>query len=604
MSEHAVSTSRRAWLTGSKGTAAPRVASAPLSAWTDLGPNDRAPPQAPNGLGLRNAALEARPRESEPSVDLRVPQPPFAVNVLGKMGFGPRPGDIEAFNALGSTDGARLQAYVEQQLAPSSLPDPVVDAALANPALTTLTKSLTALWTDHHLGDPPYLTRVKPMRDLECATLIRALHSRRQLQEVLADFWHNHFNVYGWEFVVAPVVVHYDRDVIRPHLFGNFRAMLEAVARSTAMMYYLDNVENTAAGPNENWARELLELHTLGAEHYYGVIAPDQVPRDPDGIPVGYVDNDVYEATRCFTGWSIRNGHWQFPSENDGTFVFRDTWHDRFSKYFLGLFLPANQGISDGQRVMDRLAAHPGTARHIARKLCRRLVGDNPSQSLVDQVANVFRTHWQAPDQLTRVYRTILLSAEFAQTWSGKVRRPVEQLVAGLRALGTSWYPVPPADWTWTVSQALLYTLQVAGQRPHNWAPPNGFPDRQSAWLGSGSLAMSWKLMAWLPNLREQFSTGNWLADVVTLTQNALPAAQRSATQIVDWWLARLYGYAGDAGRRQVYIDFLRQNASPTEALDLGTDAWNGSDLKRHYTQSRLRTTVAMMLCAPEFLRR
>jgi len=188
------------------------------------------------------------------------------------------------------------------------------------------------------------------------------------------------------------------------------------------MLYYLDNYTNSVSGPNENWARELFELHTMGAENYLGVLQQEDVPTDPEGRPIGYVDADVFESTRCFTGWSVANG--QSGAANNGTFLYRPGWHDRFQKHVLKVLLPADQPDQvDGRTVLDTLANHPGVARYVSGRLCRRLIGDNPSQATIDAVAAVFFAQRAAPDQLKQVVRAILLSDEFRTIVTGQRRR-------------------------------------------------------------------------------------------------------------------------------------------------------------------------------------
>src|SRR5262249_35482846 len=153
----------------------------------------------------------------------------------------------------------------------------------------------------------------QPLRDVRDAAFIRAVYSQRQLNEVLADFWHNHFSVYAWDYSFASSTwASYDRDVIRGHMLGNFRQMLEAVATSPAMLYYLNNYVNQVAGTNENYGRELFELHTMGTENYAGVVDPFSVPKI-GGTATQYCDNDVYETARCFTGWRVNDGSWDTP---------------------------------------------------------------------------------------------------------------------------------------------------------------------------------------------------------------------------------------------------------------------------------------------------
>ena len=267
--------------------------------------------------------------QSNPSL-LTMARPPFAVQALNNLSYGATATTIAEFNALGSTDRQRLANYVDWQLNWDAIDDSAVTNRLTAAGYTTLNKSLAQLWADHVVTDPEYSIRIRPANEVQRAAFVRAVYSRRQLREVLVNFWHDHFNVTASDFSAGPVYVHYDRDVIRANAKGNFRTMLEAVAQSTAMLYYLDNISNSRSGPNENFARELLELHTFGAENYLGFMDPFQVPPCPEdpAYPIGYTDIDVYETSAAFTGWSAKNGHWQFPTENDGTFVYRQSWHD------------------------------------------------------------------------------------------------------------------------------------------------------------------------------------------------------------------------------------------------------------------------------------
>ncbi|MEO7795747.1 MAG: DUF1800 domain-containing protein, partial [Thermoanaerobaculia bacterium] len=373
--------------------------------------------------------------------------PGIALVALNRMGFGPRPGDVAAFNALGIDDDTRLAAYVQQQLNPD--PNQANDTeyhqrrtglnGYPDPGFTTLAKSLTQLWQDHEVAN---VQSNRPVEETRLNTFLRMVYSKWQLREILADFWLNHFNVYGFENITQETFVHYDRDVIRANIFGNFRAMAESVTRSTSMLYYLDNYTNTRNGPNENWARELFELMTLGAENYFGVGAqavvpqwgvgvvwPAGTPSAGEPIPAGYVDNDVYETARAFTGWGV--------SGTLGTFLYTASSHDNFQKAVLSLGqvnVPPNQADEkDGEDVLNMLAAHPGTGRHLARKLCRRLISDDPPQSLVETIGDLFTSLWQAPDQLKQVYEAILLSPEFKSIWGEKIKRPVEFSVSAMR---------------------------------------------------------------------------------------------------------------------------------------------------------------------------
>ena len=402
--------------------------------------------------------IAAAPRPAENEAPQGSP-PPLSVIALNRMGFGPRPGDLAAFDALGVDDDERLSTYVAQQLNPGG--NPAVDdveywqrrnglAGHPNPGLVTLGLTLQQLWQSYELNNPPPPAGSgsnRPVDEVRLDTYARMLYSRWQLREVLADFWHNHFNVYGFENYTQETFVHWNRDVIRAHIFGNFRDFLEAVAKSTTMLYYLDNYTNTVDGPNENWARELFELHTLGAENYVGVGAQAGVPNWPGDplwpagtpgagspIPLGYVDDDVYEVGRCFTGWS-RDGA-------TGLFEYDSGDHDNFQKAVLSqgfVNIPQGGEDQDGYLVLDMLAAHPGTGRHVARKLCRRLISDEPPEPLVESVGALFTAQWQAPDQLKQVYQAILLSPEFRTTWGGKIKRPVDYTLSLMRAGNANW---------------------------------------------------------------------------------------------------------------------------------------------------------------------
>jgi uncharacterized protein (DUF1800 family) len=519
---------------------------------------------------------EAAPLAHEP-----LAPPSLAGVVLSRAGFGPWPGDIAAFNALGATDDQRLQAWVDAQLDPSAIADADCDWRLANSGFTTLAKTLPQLWAEHHVANPPWDTRVRPFVETQRATLIRAVYSRRQLKEVLADFWHNHFNVLGNDFIGGPVWVHYDRDVIRANMFGNFRVMLEAVATSTAMMYYLDNYTSSVAGPNENFARELFELHTLGAENYLGVMRQDDVPVDAEGRPVGYVDADVFEATRCFTGWSVANGSSGAP--NVGVFFYRPNWHDRFQKRVLRVFIPQDQAeMMDGRQVLDALAYHPGTARHVCRKLCRRLISDTPSQATVDAAAAVFYTYRQAPDQLTRVVRSILMSAEFRSTWGAKVKRPFELIASAMRVTGAQF----PFSMTSSDMSTFRWLFDNAGQELFGRRSPDGYPDKQTTWTAPNPRVGGWRLITWL------FDEGTGGVPYVDISGQT-PANVRSSNQLVDFWTDRVYGRALSAADRNTLVQFMAQGLDPNLAL-----SWTTS------VQNRVRAMVVLLLWSPEFLYR
>jgi uncharacterized protein (DUF1800 family) len=562
--------------------------------------------------------------------------PPLAVRVLNKAAYGPRPGDIAAFNALGANDDARMIAWVDRQLDPDAITDSACDARIAAAAYSTIAMTVPQLWATHVRGSTAaggpaaWPRRYYPAEEAYCIKLIRAVYSERQLYEVMVDFWHSHFNVMGWDFGIAPVFMQYDRDVMRGtrpvaggkrYALGNFRALLEEVAKSPAMLMYLDNKSSTRAGFNENFARELCELHTLGAENYYPGNDPIVVPdADDDDIPDGYCDNDVYEAARALTGWTISDAHWEFPDlpEYDtGEFRYYPGWHDPAAKYFIGTFMVANQAaMVDGRRIFDILAQHPGTARHICGKLCRRLVGDNASAALIQSAADEWRTQWQAQDQIARVVRLILLSPEFRQTWGEKVKRPWEAVMHALRATSAEFTPKVRPVSGWNAYVDFNDRIVQTGNGPWRWPTPDGFPDTASKWQSVSPLSQTWRLFSRLVEMRDT-TAGDppFFARIEQQTKAALATNARTATAIVDLWIGRLFGYEIDAARRQLLIDFLRQNATATTVLNLDEDdtdsgqpahrgTWNGGNLSRHYSIARLRSMVALMLMIPEFFHR
>ncbi|MDX1412745.1 MAG: DUF1800 domain-containing protein [Candidatus Promineifilaceae bacterium] len=509
--------------------------------------------------------------------------PSVGVIALNRMGFGPRPGDLGAFYDLGSTAEERLSNYVEQQLHPQDINDSELDGRVTAAGFETLNKSLVQSWQDHIVNNTQgYSYRILPYRETERLTFFRAVYSRRQLVQVLADFWHNHFNVYGLDYYVAPVFMHYDREIIRKHLLGNFREMLEAVTKSTPMLTYLDNYTNSDDGPNENFSRELFELQTMGAKNYLGVISQEDVPGYP-GQPIGYVDDDVYEAARCFTGWTIRNSSSDPVIGNTGEFYYRSDWHDRFQKHILGTKVDADQAdLVDGQQVLDLLTDHPGTASHIAEKLCRRFISDNPPQSIVDSTAELFYAQRHSPSQLKKVMRHLLNSVEFRTTWGAKTKRPFEVIVSACRACAIDFtFSVSDGD-----SSTFFWLYDQIGQPLFGRRPPDGYPDKKENWLNTSTMVSRWQLLNWLITVEDDL--GNLRIDVVGQT----PANVRSSIALVDFWLNRILGRSIDPAERQHLIDFMAQGHNPNLDLPLDSD---------ENIQTRLGSMVGLILLSPEF---
>jgi uncharacterized protein (DUF1800 family) len=299
-------------------------------------------------------------------------------------------------------------------------------------------------------------------RDLAESKLLHVVYGNRQLEEVLTDFWYNHFNVFLEKGADHYLVTQYERDAIRPHVLGKFRDLLEATAKSPAMLFYLDNWQSAGAGPapargqrrglNENYGRELLELHTLGV----------------DG---GYTQQDVTETARCFTGWTIRQ------PERGGDFFFNPRMHDTGEKTVLGVKIPAGGGIEDGEKVLDILAHHPSTARFISRELAQRFVADDPPPELVARMAQVFL---KTDGDLREVMKTMFDSKEFwsAGAYRSKMKSPLEFVASAVRASGAG------VDYAFNLSE------QVArlGQPPYRKQEPTGYSNLGREWMNSAGL--------------------------------------------------------------------------------------------------------------------
>jgi uncharacterized protein (DUF1800 family) len=484
------------------------------------------------------------------------------VHVLNRITFGPRPGDVELVQKMG------LHNYIEAQLHPETIDDAAVDQALVGFDLLGMSsQQLTELFQNerkkaierqHQLAvaagvppsvvpavgqtmmptqveqaPPPSAGKMATLVDranqarsaaaigqMEQAKLVRAVDSQRQLQEVLVDFWGNHFNIdmkKGQDRVWKVVD---DRDVIRPHIWGSFRELLEASAKSPAMLYYLDNASSTVShtvtlkevmtvqriddamtangngamlkpvpmvgdkkgGINENYAREIMELHTLGV----------------DG---GYTQQDVQEVARCFTGWS--------NNRLTGEFEFHPKQHDNGAKVVLGHSIPADGGMQDGETVLDILCASPACAHHIALEMCQRFVSDDPPSSLVNRVADIFT---QTRGDLGQVTEAIITSPEFLSpaNFNNKIKSPLEFAVSAVRASGSSIIPqlAPPLDKLVPVMEGagILGRGQAAdriSKRPRqslNWhifelgeplfacTPPTGYTEISKFWVSPGAL--------------------------------------------------------------------------------------------------------------------
>jgi uncharacterized protein (DUF1800 family) len=493
-------------------------------------------------LAMRTGAvdIEKPPSFHMPWKEAGLTDKQAAAHLLNRFAFGPRSGEVDAVVKMG------LDRWFERQLA-AGLPDGRVEEDLRR--LPALRMSATEIFRAYpppgmvlfqakeagvvkDIGDikdgkdkakdedraalrekvmgfameQGYRPQKELIGQLMTQKLVRAVESENQLAEVMTDFWFNHFNVSLTDKKARAYLLPYERDALRPQALGRFRGLLEATAKSPAMLLYLDNAQSSAAdeapttwegrrrfaarregmagsepgrrmrprGVNENYARELMELHTLGV----------------DG---GYSQKDIVEVARAFTGWSLlppgktremaekrlaraqKAGGLGFHAE--GEFLFRADQHDAAEKTILGTRLPAGRGIEDGEAVLDLLASHRATARHIAAKLAVRFVSDNPPQSLVDRLADVYlKTGGDVRGLLVAI-------AESPELWSreavgAKVKSPFELAASALRATGGE-----VGD-----PREILKWIARMGQPLYAYQAPNGYPDRAEAWVNTGSL--------------------------------------------------------------------------------------------------------------------
>ena len=423
---------------------------------------------------------------------------------LNRLTFGATPVEAARIAALGR------EGWLDWQLA-RPVSDPALDARLAAAALRISyeaggdedgnhwpaldeARPLTALTADpadlvRLLDWGPgkgmdYGERIRPAHEVIAAAPIRAVHAEGQLREVMTQFWHDHFNVNSAKDETTAVFFAAYDAMLRGHAFGNFRALLGDVARSPAMLYYLNNADSIASPATENYARELLELHTLGAGNYLNDRYSDwhDVPGAAEGMAEGYLDLDVYEVARAFTGWSVGDGRWLAEGEvapRTGQFTYVARWHDPYQKRVLGREFSPNRGpMEDGDEVLDMLAGHPGTARLVCTKIARRLLSDDPDPDLINRLQQVFLDASDAPDQIAQVIRALVLSPAFDASPT-KLRRPFEFMAALYRATGAE--VVNPEN-------AYHWQLGRAGWLQHACGPPTGHRDRLEAWTGASSL--------------------------------------------------------------------------------------------------------------------
>ncbi|MBW3623861.1 MAG: DUF1800 domain-containing protein, partial [Armatimonadetes bacterium] len=360
------------------------------------------------------------------------------VRLLNRIGFGPAPGEVERVKAMG------IPAFVEEQLHP---PEEDLNRDLRGEGrnLALRLRGIDAL--REHPMELRDLPDYEVLAQIQQAAILRAVYSPHSLRERMVDFWGNHFNIYGFKGWSGFFKPRDEIEVIRRHALGTFPDLLRASARSPAMLIYLDNEVNARGVPNENYARELMELHTLG-------------------VHGGYTQKDVQEVARCLTGWTLEDRFLR----RKGTFRFDPAQHDDGPKTVLGTTIPSGGGEHDGERVLEILAHHPATAAFIAGKLCRHFLGEiNPAWE-----AKLAAIYAKTGGDIPAMLRPLLLSPDLLAA-PPVMKRPYDYMISALRALHADTDGGKP----------LQAHLSRMGQPLYQWPMPDGYPDRTSAWTGS-----------------------------------------------------------------------------------------------------------------------
>jgi uncharacterized protein (DUF1800 family) len=436
--------------------------------------------------------------------------------------------------------------------------------------------------------DPPEYLMQAGAVESALVTWTKAIHSKNQIFEMLVEFWHNHFNVsVQTEDYIAASFSIYDREVIRKNALGNFRTFTESVAKSPCMLLYLDNAFSKSGPANENYARELFELHTLGAMHYYNHLYDDwkNVPLGDNGAAEGYIDEDIYEAARAFTGWTVGSGKGDHEVEmpSTGEFYYYDQWHDHYQKRVLGVEFKSHQeAMEDGQQVLDLVCYHKGTAIHLCTKLCQWFVSDTPSASLVEQAAKVWMDNAQAEDQILRVVEFILLSDEFLNGLETKIKRPNHLLFSLARKIGLE----PTVEWVWVLSQM--------GWKQFSWPLPTGHPDRASYWINSDMLLKRWNCVPML--LYFNMEKGN----KTRFSAETLQLEKTDLSSLISYWSKQLIGTELS---EDVKTDMERELLVDME--EMKGQEW--SILAKDYPEGleyKLLQLVSMIALTPEFHKR
>jgi len=465
-----------------------------FAAWTALAscaPHEHAtlvPTSAP--VGTPFPTLPPQPLDDEG----------LLVHTLKRMTFGATPAMIEKAKRIG------LSAFIEEQLFPESIPDDATDKMMDQ--FTTFSMTPAERFRLEKKG--------LPVQELITATLLRQRYSERQLFETMVDFWGNHFSIYIAKNACKTLKTDDDLKTIRPNAFAKFSDLLHASAHSPAMLVFLDQATSIGTAPNENYARELMELHSIGVDS-------------------GYSHHDVEEVARALTGWTVVSP--RDRKKEPGTYFFNPEIHNSGEKHVLGMMISSG-GEDEGMMILDMLASHPSAAKFISHKLAVRFISDSPSPETVDSLAQVFT---QTDGDVRSLLRAIVQSDSFKSSAGQKFKKPLDFFISTLRL----------TDATLTVNgrngRKIQEHLRLLGQVPFTWSPPNGFPDNEEYWSTTSGLLDRWNFGLLL--------TSNQIrgmeVDLKNLTNDAA-----SAEDVVDVLSLQFLGEFLPDNARAILVDF------------------------------------------------
>ncbi len=509
-----------------------------------------------------------------------------ARRILDRLTYGPLPGQVDQLVNGG------LSVWLNEQLSAPKADDPAT-AALLNAAqipvarldangkpvvhlepITYLVADPTVSWTLKKTVQAP--TIFIPVQEVRAATLIRATASPYQLRELMVQFWHNHFSLDATiSKVTAAMFAVYHRDVIRPNVFGNFKTMLLATAKSAAMLDYLNLRLSSRKQPNENYAREVIEQYTLGSGAYLGKGG------DQPSVSTGYTDLDIQQAARALCGWTTANGTQHNASgqlPDDGSFLFNAGNHDSGAKKILGTVIPAG-GVTEGEAFLSLIATHPATAAFVSAKMVRWLAGERPSTKLLAAAKATWIAGMNSQTQLAEVIRTIVTHPDFATAPVAKVKDPLRFCISLFRVSGVMPRFVP----------SLASVPEHFGFPFYTWPSPDGIPDQSSLWTSSTSLLDRWNIVPTLLGSGEIYPNKTAFTEVTAQGVGGL--GKITAQTAIDFWSNRLLASGTGMASRQALVNFAAQADmfGPTGSV------------KSAALENVLRRLVAAIACVPEF---